>query len=75
VAYAYGVPFAFYRAPKIDIPFKWRDFAASIGFDCAFVDTVADGEAYYGANRGRVSQCSVDGLLDVAPFPLRAGLR
>lgn len=75
VAYAYGVPFAFYRAPKIDIPFKWQDFAASIGFHCAFVDTVADGEAYYDANRGRASQCSVDGLLDVAPFPLREGVR
>jgi hypothetical protein len=75
VAHAYGVPFAFYRAPSIDIPFKWQDFAASIGFDCAFVDTVAEGEAFYDANRGRASQCSVDGLLDVAPFPLRAGLR
>ena len=75
VAYAYGVPFAFYNAPKVDIPFKWRDFAMSIGFDCAFVDTIAAGEAYYGANQGRASQCSIDGLLDVAPFPLRAGIR
>lgn len=75
VAYAYGVPFAFYKARKIDIPFKWNDFAASIGFDCAFVDTIAAGEAYYAANQGRASQCSIDALLDVAPFPLRAGIR
>lgn len=75
VAHAFGVPFAFFKARKIDVPFKWKDFAASIGFDCAFVDSIADGEAYYGANRGRASQCSVDGLLEVAPFPLRDGVR
>jgi hypothetical protein len=71
VAYAYGVPFAFYNARRIDVPFKWRDFASSIGYDCTFADTVADGLRFHAANRGRSSGCSPDGLLAVAPFPLK----
>lgn len=74
VAHAFGTPFAFYNAARIDVPFKWQDFAASIGYDCAFVDTVTEGMAYYDANRGRPSLCWLDGLLAAAPFPLRAGV-
>lgn len=75
VAHAYGVPFAFFKAARIDVPFKWGDFAASIGYDCEFVPTVRDGLVFHAANRDRASHCSVDGLLDVAPFPLREGVR
>jgi tetratricopeptide (TPR) repeat protein len=43
VAHAYGVPFAFFDAGHLDVPFKWRDFAASIGAPVAFVDNLKDG--------------------------------
>ena len=43
VAHAYGTPYAFLDAGYVDIPFKWRDFAASVGIPAMFVDNVADG--------------------------------
>ncbi|MEX2199925.1 MAG: polysaccharide pyruvyl transferase family protein [Dongiaceae bacterium] len=71
LAYAYGVPFAYFRGAPIDVPFKWIDFSSSIGFDCEFVETVGEGRRFYQGNAGRKSLLSVEGLLDVAPFPLR----
>jgi tetratricopeptide (TPR) repeat protein len=47
VAHAYGVPFAFYDGGHLDIPFKWRDFAASIGAPVAFIDNLKDGRAVW----------------------------
>jgi hypothetical protein len=75
VAYAYGVPFAFFAARKISLPFKWLDFSASIGFECEFVATVAEGMRFHERNRGRASLCSPEGLLAVAPFPLKPAFR
>jgi len=46
-ACAFGVPFAFYDSGYIDVPFKWRDFAASVGVPCAFASSVQEGQALY----------------------------
>lgn len=74
LAFAYGVPFAYFRGRPIDVPFKWVDFSSSIGFDCEFVDNVEDGKRFHQRNAGRKTALSVEGLLDVAPFPLRSGI-
>lgn len=47
IAHAYGVPFAFFDTGHLDIPFKWRDFAASIGIPTVFVDNLQDGRTAY----------------------------
>ena len=46
-ACAFGVPFAFYDSGYVDVPFKWRDFAASIGVPCAFASGIQEGQALY----------------------------
>ena len=46
-ACAFGVPFAFYDSGYVDVPFKWRDFAASIGVPCSFASTIPEGQALY----------------------------
>ncbi|MDZ4736501.1 MAG: polysaccharide pyruvyl transferase family protein [Rhodospirillaceae bacterium] len=74
LAFAYGVPFAYFGGRPIDVPFKWVDFSSSIGFDCEFVQTVEEGKRFHRRNAGRKPALSVDGLLDVAPFPLRSGI-
>jgi hypothetical protein len=47
VAVAYGRPFAFWDPGVVDLPFKWEDFAASVGVPCRFVSTVAEGLRCY----------------------------
>lgn len=42
VAAAYGVPFAYYDSGYIDVPFKWRDFAASIGISTIFTKSLPE---------------------------------
>jgi len=44
IAAAYGRPFAFYDSGTIDLPFKWQDFAASVGIPVEFVSTVAEAQ-------------------------------
>jgi hypothetical protein len=43
IACAYGRPFAFVDTGHIDLPFKWFDFAASVGIPAVFVRTLAEG--------------------------------
>lgn len=47
IAFAYNVPFAFWDNGFMDFPFKWQDFAASIGLSAMFVTTVQEGEIIY----------------------------
>ena len=66
VACAYDRPFAYYDAGHVDIPFKWRDFAASIGVSPLYVGNVADGESIY-------AQFLKSRIVKPALFPLLAG--
>jgi hypothetical protein len=66
VACVYDRPFAYYDAGHVDIPFKWRDFAASIGVSPLYVGTVADGQSIY-------EQFLKNRIVKPALFPLLAG--
>ncbi|WP_213351562.1 glycosyltransferase [Ancylobacter oerskovii] len=72
VAVAYKVPFAFWESGCVDLPFKWHDFAASVGIDCVFCPDVAEGErTYANAISPRLRIPELWDLLAVAPFPIR----
>jgi Polysaccharide pyruvyl transferase len=47
VAAAYGRPFAFWDSGNINVPFKWADFAASVGIPSAFQIRVDDARRHY----------------------------
>ncbi|HET6222434.1 MAG TPA: polysaccharide pyruvyl transferase family protein, partial [Dongiaceae bacterium] len=73
VACVYGVPFAFYNSGHIDCPFKWIDFAASVGMDAQFVQSVAQYRECIEPSGQRPVLPPVAPLLQRAPFTLRAG--
>jgi glycosyltransferase involved in cell wall biosynthesis len=50
VAAAYGVPFGYLDAEKIDCPFKWADFSASVGIPCVFHETLAAAMQHFEAD-------------------------
>ncbi|MCB8879391.1 glycosyltransferase [Acidisoma cellulosilytica] len=47
IAAAYRKPFAFWDSGAIDLPFKWEDLAASMGFDCAFQPDLDSARSWY----------------------------
>ncbi len=68
-ACAYGVPFAFFDSGYIDIPFKWDDFAASVGIPALFARTLAEGRSIHGdAIAGACRPPPLSPLLHAAPF-------
>jgi hypothetical protein len=69
VAAAYGREFAFLDAGHLDIPFKWRDFAASINVPASFVSTVCEGQIVYSEIfRPRLKMPKLLPILNAAPF-------
>lgn len=69
IACAYGVPFAFFDCGYIDIPFKWRDFSASICIGTYFPRTLEDARLTYGQLiAGRIRRPPLMPMLGVAPF-------
>ncbi len=72
VACAYGVPFCYLDRGQVDIPFKWRDFSASIKVGSFFVDNAAEGRRIYDtAIRPRLSKPLLFPILAAAPFRVR----
>ena len=72
VAAAYGRPFAFWESGDVDLPFKWQDFAASVGIPCAFQSDLAAARAHYEAAIGPVIRIPVLWpLLVASPLPVR----
>ena len=68
-ACAYGVPFAFFDSGHVDVPFKWDDFAASIGILPLFARTLAEGRAIYGDVLAATCRPpALSPLLHAAPF-------
>jgi hypothetical protein len=47
VAAAYGCPFAFWDSGNINVPFKWADFAASVGIPSAFQSRIDEARRHY----------------------------
>jgi GT2 family glycosyltransferase/glycosyltransferase involved in cell wall biosynthesis/SAM-dependent methyltransferase len=72
VAVAYGKPFGFWQDGHTDLPFKWADFAASIGIPVAFHNRLPEARAYYEAEIAPVLRIPVLWpLLVSAPLPVR----
>ncbi len=71
-ACAYDVPFAFWDDGHVDIPFKWRDLAASIDIPAAFVANRQQGETVYeGVLRPVLRKPKLLPILEVCPFYVR----
>ena len=72
LAFAYGVPFAYFDSGFVSMPFKWRDFSASIDTGTHFVDNVSDGEnVYNNVIAPRMRGPLILPILKVAPFVVR----
>jgi hypothetical protein len=72
VAAAYDVPFAFMDNGHVDIPFKWRDFAASINVNLQFAQNVDDGlHTYNTLTIQRLKKPKLLPILRVCPFFIR----
>lgn len=74
VRVAYGRSFAFWDSGRIDLPFKWRDFAASIGVEPGFSATAHEGEAWYARHGRSVTPPPLLPLLLSAPYLARPGV-
>jgi len=72
IAAAYGRPFAFWNTGHIDVPFKWRDFAASIGHDASFVSNLAEGRAHHAAQTLKLPPYAP--ILGCAPYAVRTAI-
>ena len=71
VACAYGRPFAFWNSGHIDVPFKWHDFAASVGIPAVFVTTLDEGRRVYETELAPRLTLPALAILDVCPFQVR----
>jgi glycosyltransferase involved in cell wall biosynthesis len=75
IAAAYGRPFAYYDSGAIDLPFKWRDFAASVGVPVVFVPTVSEGRCVWRTEiEPALRLPPLAPLLAVFPGEVRGGL-
>jgi GT2 family glycosyltransferase/glycosyltransferase involved in cell wall biosynthesis len=69
---AYGQGFGYWDSGRIDLPFKWEDFSASINIPCKFFPDVATASEFYqGTIRESILLPSMWSALAVAPFPIR----
>jgi hypothetical protein len=74
-ACAYGVPFAFLDSGHLDLPFKWQDFAASVGIEAIFARNLAEGRALWQEAIGpALCLPPLSPLLAMAPLPVRPAL-
>lgn len=72
VAVAYGRPFAYWDSGNIDLPFKWKDFSASVEIPCIFSPNIQHAKASYHADVQPALRIPILWpSLTVAPFPVR----
>lgn len=74
VAHAYGVPYSYWRGDDIDVPFKWDDFAASVGRASFFADTVLEGIAISEMKACARNRPRLTPILACAPFAPRSNI-
>ncbi len=73
---AYEKSYAYYNSGYIDVPFKWRDFAASVGVGSEFASNLRQGQALYRQTiEGRMSLPPLDPILACAPIIAAPALR
>lgn len=72
IACAYGRPFAFWDPGYLDVPFKWRDLAASLEIPLVFAKSLSEGREIYSDVIAPVLKIPPRApLLDVCPFTVR----
>ena len=72
IACAYGVPFAFWNTGHVDAPFKWDDFAQSVGIEARFAVNLTEGREIWNEHISVNSRPpSLAAMLDVCPFVVR----
>jgi len=75
IACAYGTPFCFWDNGLVDIPFKWEDFAWSVGIEARFVRTLEEGRRVYEESyRPNIVIPRLSDILNVAPFTVRPSM-
>jgi hypothetical protein len=74
VACAYDVPFAFWDTGFVDIPFKWQEFAASLGIEARFVDSVEAGRLWHASQRSHFRRPALTPIVRACPFRVRSEL-
>src|SRR5208282_3263665 len=73
VACAYGAPFCYFDGGVVDLPFKWRDFSASVNIGTFFASNVAEGQAAYESLiRPRLRKPLLFPILAAAPFRVQS---
>ncbi len=73
VACAYGAPFCYFDGGVVDLPFKWRDFSASVNIGTFFANNVAEGQAAYESLiRPRLRKPLLFPILAAAPFRVQS---
>lgn len=68
IACAYGRPFAFWGNGHLDIPFKWDDFAGSVGISSRFAANLAEGRAIYREQQASIRVPPLAPMLRDCPF-------
>ncbi len=75
VAAAYGVPFAYYDSGYIDVPFKWRDFAESVGIPAVFSKSLPEAREVFARDiRSAMRLPPLAPLVRAAPYRAPASL-
>jgi GT2 family glycosyltransferase len=75
VACAYDRPFCFFDSGHLDVTFKWRDFAASIGIGAFFARNMVEGRRIYeDLIRPQLNKPLLFPILAVAPLQVRTDL-
>ena len=73
IACAYDVPFCYFDSGYVDVPFKWRDFSASVNIGTFFVDRVSEGRKIYETLvLPRLRRPLLFPILAAAPFRVRS---
>ena len=67
-AIAYGTPFCFYDGGGVDGPPKWKDLAASLGFEAHFCKTHAEGREWYDSIKAQIRIPNRVALLRACPL-------
>lgn len=72
---AYGLPFGFWNSGRIDVPFKWSDFAESVQLPATFFEGVDAAKAHWkGVMAERLRIPALAPLLLAAPYAPRVRL-
>ncbi len=71
IACAYGRPFAFWDNGHLDIPFKWDDFAGSVGIPSRFAGNLTEGRTIYHELEASIRVPPLAPMLRDCPFAAR----